>query len=81
MRQKEQPFHQVSMAIARVSMAANNPELIGKTEEMEAATLMKDAAQALKTLMDFRNIINSMASLKESPVDAARQHIEQSEIE
>lgn len=68
----ERPFALVSMAQSTLSMAVQYPEAFN---EENLRKLVADAHIAMGYLMDFRNIVNSMAGLDEEPQDAALVHI------
>ena len=76
MKQTDQVFHRVTMAIARINMAVEMPEVVDKSDNMKAADLLVEAQFALTELMNFRNIINTMVDLKSPPIEAAKNFID-----
>jgi uncharacterized protein YutE (UPF0331/DUF86 family) len=73
MKQANHPFHQIVMTQSQLSLAKDHMDRM-KPEEIQA--LLKEAHTAIETLMDFRNIINAMVSLKEDPRTAARPYVD-----
>jgi hypothetical protein len=73
MKQANHPFHQIVMTQSQLSLAKDRMDRM-KPEEIQA--LLKEAHTAIETLMDFRNIINAMVSLKEDPRTAARPYVD-----
>ncbi len=71
-KQMERPFALVSMAHSTLRMAVEHPQAF---DEEKLRELVKDASIAMNYLMDFRNIVNSMAGLEDEPQDAALRHI------
>jgi hypothetical protein len=74
---KQTPFDKIMEVRSRLNLYVEYGDhaLAGQTFPEFAA----DVAEAFNTLMDFRNMVNSMASLNETPQQAALQHIDRAD--
>lgn len=72
-KQADQPFHKVTMARARLDMAVQFPESVKPDDVLE---FHKELQAAFNELMDFRNIVASMAGLKVPCKEAAAEFLD-----
>ena len=74
MPKPEKPFNKILMTHGklRLYLQIGDDALEGQTRE----EFISDVAECFQYLIDFRNIVNSMASLEMPPADAAKMHSE-----
>lgn len=76
MSTKQKPFDKVLIAGGKLNMAAQYPERFVEVAEGNTPEFLNEVNEAFGILMEFRNIVNSMASLNEMPRDAAKMYEE-----
>jgi len=74
-KRQDTPFDKImrTASTLRLYVEYGDVALDGQTPQEFAA----DTQEALQYLLDFRNMVNSMAALNESPQDAIQHHLTQ----
>lgn len=76
MAKQQSPHDLVILTAGKLRMFQDHGGTIFKDDD-ERDALLNDAARTVQILLDFRNIINGMVSLREMPKDAARPYIDE----
>ena len=72
---QEKPFNRILMASGKLAMWKNHGDKIFDSES-EKDELLQEAAFAVQTLLDFRNIVNGIVGLDQDPREAAKPYLE-----